>query len=321
MKAPSLSVCLVNWNTRQLLADCLESLFADPASAAWEVLVVDNASSDGSAAMVRRRFPQVRLIVSQENLGFSGGNNLALARTRAPYMLLLNTDTLVEPGALGRLVDFMEARADVGAVGPKLLNADGSLQLSCGIAPSAWTEMLHKLLLHKVFPFFKLGRWNHGQTRAVGWVSGACLLVRRTAVDQVGPLDPGFYMYHEDVEWCLRLNRGGWGVYYCPDSRVTHLGGQSSRQNFAKMLVVSQQSLFYLYSKHFGRGSALALRWLTVLEMGLRAAVWSALLACRPRRRGEARQRLGAYAEILRRTLTDRSYWAPSEHAGSAGSQ
>lgn len=318
MTLPRLSICIVSWNTRQLLLECLDSVFADPQASTWEVIVVDNGSGDGSPEAVRQGFPQVDLVESGENLGFSGGNNLAIARARAPYLLLLNSDTRVEVGALGALVDFAESRPEVGAAGPKLLNADGSLQLSCGIAPSLRTEIVHKLLLHKVFPMFKLGRWNHSQVRPVGWVSGACILVRRQALDQVGALDPGFYMFHEDVEWCLRFNRGGWGVYYFPCSHVVHLGGQSTRQDFRRMLVVSQRSLFHLFKKHFGRGRLQVLRVLTLVEMALRALIWTGQ-ALRPARRHEARERLGAYGEIARRTLTERSYWSPPDDAASAG--
>jgi len=308
---PRLSICVLNWNTRELLRECLRAICEDPEAGQWEVLVVDNASTDGSPQMVERCFPQVHLLVNRENLGFSRGNNLALERARGGYLLLLNSDTRVEPGALGRLVEFMEERQEAGAVGPMLLNADSSVQLSCGTAPGLWAEFLHKLLLHKLFPFFKLGRWNHGSIRQVGWVSGACLLIRRQALEEVGPLDSSIYMCYEDLEWCLRLRRGGWQIFYYPFSRVVHLGGQSIRKNFAEMLVVSQQSLFYLFQKHFGRGRLWALRLLTLVEMLLRMALWSALLALSPARRAEGRQRLRAYREILVRTLAERSYWAP----------
>lgn len=308
---PRLSICILSWNTRQLLDDCLRAIYADPESGQWEVLVVDNASTDGSPEQVRRCFPQARLLVSRENLGFSRGNNLALEQARGEYLLLLNSDTRVEPGALGRLVHFAAGRQEAGAVGPMLLNADGSLQLSCGIAPSLWTEFLHKLLLHKLFPVFKLGGWNHGAIRPVGWVSGACLLIRRQALDEVGPLDSSIYMCYEDLEWCLRLRRGGWQIFYYPFSRVVHLGGQSIRKNLREMLVVSQQSLFYLFQKHFGRGRLQALRLLTLVEMLLRMALWSALFALSGPRREEGRQRLRAYREILVRSLMERAYWAP----------
>ncbi|MGB1718761.1 MAG: glycosyltransferase, partial [Candidatus Latescibacterota bacterium] len=138
MSAPHLSICIVNWNTRDLLKDCLESIYSDPESALWEVIVVDNASSDESAAMVQAHFPAALLVSLNANEGFVGANNIAMGRARAPYWLLLNSDTRVEQGALSQLVAFMEETPEAGAVGSKLLNDDGSLQLSCGIAPTFW---------------------------------------------------------------------------------------------------------------------------------------------------------------------------------------
>ena len=308
---PLLSICIVSWNTRQLLKDCLESIYADPQSPAWEVIVVDNASTDDSAAMVESCFPQVELIASPGNRGFAGGNNLAMERARGRYLLLLNSDTQVEPGALTGLVDFMEAHPQAGAAGPKLVHADGALQLSCGRLPNLTSELINKLLLHKLFPYFKLGRWDHAEIRAVGWVTGACLLVRREVVEQVGRLDTRIFMFYEDLEWCMRIRKAGWKIFYYPFSQVLHLGGQSTRQNLGSMLVVSQQSLFYLFQKHFGPGHLHLLRLLTVVEMVLRATLWMFLTLLSPRHRSEGWQRLGAYRKILFKTCAKRSYWAP----------
>ncbi|MGY8822537.1 MAG: glycosyltransferase family 2 protein [Candidatus Latescibacterota bacterium] len=303
MNEPRLSICIVNWNTRDLLKDCLQSIYADSESEQWEVIVVDNASVDDSVEMVRVSFPLVRLFACEENKGFVGGNNLALQEARGRYWLLLNSDTQVECGSLGILLDFMDATPEAGVIGPKLLNADRSLQLSCGIVPTFYSEMANKLLLHKLFPFFKLGGWDHAQIREVGWVTGACLLVRRTAADQVGLLDPAIFMFYEDLEWCLRIRKGGWKVFYHAFSRVLHLGGQSTRQNFGQMLVISHQSLFYWYRKYFSGLEVVILRLLTPVEMLLRSLVWGLLYCSRPSRRDEARQRLWAYREIVARVL------------------
>ncbi|MFH1567348.1 MAG: glycosyltransferase family 2 protein [Gemmatimonadota bacterium] len=308
---PRLSICILSWNTRDLLRDCLQSVGADPEGGGWEVIVVDNGSVDGSPEMVREAFPRVRLIVNPCNLGFSGGNNAGLAQAGGDYLLLLNSDTRVAPGTLPRLVDYLEAHPGTGVVGPRLVNPDGSLQLSCGRPPGLGAEIVHKLLLHRVFPFFRFGRWNHAATRSVGWVTGACLMARRAAVDQVGLLDDGIYMCFEDLDWCLRFRQAGWDVVYHPVGSVVHLEGQSIRQNLEEMLVVSQRSLFYLFQKHFGRRHLAALRALTVVEMVLRSVLWSGLYATSPARRAEAAQRLAAYRRILARTIADRRYWAP----------
>ena len=299
MSGSHLSICIVNWNTRDLLKDCLESIYSDPESALWEVIVVDNASNDDSTAMVEAHFPAALLVSLSANEGFVGANNIAMGMAQAPYWLLLNSDTRVEQGALGKLVAFMEETPEAGAIGAKLLNDDGSLQLSCGIAPTFWSEMANKILLHKLFPIFKLGMWDHAQIREVGWVTGACLLVRRETAAMVGLLDPAIFMFYEDLEWCLRIRKRGWKVFYHAFGRVVHLGGQSTRQNFGEMLFVSHQSLFYWYEKHFSVFQVGLLRLLTPVEMLLRSLLWSAIYCAYPRRRGEAGQRLRAYRKIV----------------------
>ena len=316
MSELSLSILIVNWNTKDLLKNCLSSIYDDPDSARWDVVVVDNYSDDGSLAMLEREFPQVVAVASGENTGFVRGNYLALERARGSHLLLLNTDTEVERGALGLLLEFMSAHPEAGAVGPKLLNRDGSLQLSCGIAPSLATEITNKMLLHNLLPFFKLGRWDHSEIREVGWVTGACLLMRREVVAELGFLDSELHMFYEDLEWCLRIGRSGWKIYYHPSSRVLHLGGQSTRQNIAEMLVISQRSLYYLFEKHHGRTQLHILRLFTLIEMALRTLTWCLFYAFSPTRRPEGRQRLRAYREISIKTLSRKSYWAPAR-AGS----
>jgi hypothetical protein len=275
--------------------------------------VVDNASADGSADMVAEVFADVHLLRSPDNLGFSGGNNLALSKATGRYLLILNSDTRVESGALGAMVDYADAHPDVGAVGPRLEDAEGRLELSCGRCPGITAEIVHKLLLHRVFPFYRFGRWHHRNSRDVGWVTGACLMVRHEATRTAGLLDDGMFMCHEDVDWCLRLRRTGWRVVYLPHSRVIHLEGQSIRKRMTEMLVVSQQSQFYLFQKHFGGAHLQLLRLLTTVEMGLRSMLWACFWLLRPTSRPQAGERLAAYRRILIRTLTDRTFWAPRD--------
>ncbi|MBT6149393.1 MAG: glycosyltransferase family 2 protein [Gemmatimonadetes bacterium] len=309
---PTLSICILSWNTRQLLADCLNSIYADADAVSWQVIVVDNDSQDDSADRVAADFPQVELIRSEHNLGFAGGNNLALTRATAPVFLLLNSDTRVHAGALGRMLETLGTDERIGAVGPWLENGEGALELSCGRDPGLGAEIVHKLLLHRVFPYFKFGRWDHRERRNVGWVTGACFMVRRAAVEQVGGLDDRIFMCFEDLEWCMRLRAAGWQIVYEPAGTVIHLEGRSISQRFGEMLVVSQQSLFYLFDKHFGPLRLHTLRLLTLIEMVLRSSLWSLVWIFRPGSRVESRQRLGAYCTIFRRTLTDRTYWSPA---------
>ena len=308
----TVSIIVVNHNTCDLLRDCLRSIRTEGAELSAQVIAVDNDSADGSAAMVRAEFPDVHLIENPSNLGFSKANNAGLRASSSPYVLLLNSDARLCPGALRTMVSFMETRPDVGILGPRLLNADGSLQLSCGIPPTIWTEVCNKLLLHIPFPFFKMGNWAHDQLREVGWVSGACLLARRTMLDRIGLLDEGMFMYYEDLDLCFRAGRAGWKVCYVPDAQVIHLGGATSRRAFGPMLIASGRSSFYFFRKHYGDGAVRLLRLITLPEMALRSALWGTLALFSRRQRAEARERLCAYRTILWRTLTDRSYWRPA---------
>lgn len=305
----TVSVIILNHNTRDLLVACLKSVQAEQAGLSVDAVVVDNGSSDGSAEMVLEEFQGVRLVRHAVNTGFAGGNNSGIRETSSPYVLLLNSDARLEPGALKAMVGFVEEHPDVGIVGPQLRNGDGSLQLSCGIPPTVWTETCNKLLLHVPFPFFKMGNWAHDTIREVGWVSGACLLARAAMLNRIGLLDEGMFMYYEDLDLCLRARRAGWRVCYLPSARVVHLGGGTSRGVFGPMLVASGSSSFYFYRKHYGVGAVRFLRLITLPEMAIRSLLWCALGLVWPGRRPEAIERIRAYRTILWRTLTDRSYW------------
>ena len=315
---PELSICVVNWNAGDVLRDCLQAIYEDERSASWELFVVDNASTDSSPDMVRNEFPQVELLEPGENLGFSRANNLALGQATGDLLLLLNPDTRPGPGALGELVDFMRARPAIGIAGPRLVRPDGRLELSCGRIPTPLGEIGRKLLLHRVFPFFRFVGWDHRTTRSVGWVTGACLMIRRETAEQTGYLDPQIFMCLEDVDWCMRAHQSGWEVAFFPGSEVVHIGGHSIRANFTEMLVVSQQSQLYLFHKHFGSFHLHVLRLFTVVEMLLRSVLWS-FMGAWPGRRREGKQRLRAYFRILQKTLLQRSYYRPSESDTPSG--
>ena len=180
------------------------------------------------------------------------------------------------------------------------------------------SEIGRKLLLHRVFPFFRFADWDHRTRRSVGWVTGACLMIRRATCAQAGYLDSRIFMCLEDVDWCMRVRQAGWDVVYFPESEVVHIGGSSIRANFTQMLVISQQSLFYLFFKHFGQSHVHVLRFFTLIEMGLRTALWS-VFSVLPGRRREARQRLLAYILILRKTIVERSYYHPHQEKGISG--
>lgn len=276
-----LSIALVNWNTRDLLDQCLASIYESADGAGYEVIVVDNASGDHSAETVAQKYPDVRLIRNRVNLGFAAGCNIAFKHSTGRYFLLLNTDTLVLDGALGAMVAFMDDHPDAGAVGCKLLNPDGTLQRSCSRFPSLITELFDALYLSKLFPrsrlfgCYSMSYWGFDETSEVDFAGGSCLMVRRDAVEEVGLLDEGYFMYTEEADWCYRLWQRGWRVYYFPDAQVIHLGGQSAGKLGSDILLHLYMSRHRFVEKHRGSAAAATLRAIIALGALCRLAAYS----------------------------------------------
>ncbi len=285
-----LSILIVSWNTRELLGQCLASVFAHPPAGPCEVLVVDNGSRDGSAALVRERFPQVKLVEARANLGFARANNLGLSLARGRYLLLLNSDTLVLPGTLDRLIACADRHPEAGVLGGRLLNADGSLQASWARFPTLWSELLGRNVRARC----PLGRpAGQAQVYDVDWVGGACMLVRPQAVAQVGALDEDFFMYSEETDWCYRMRRHGWRVHYLADGPVVHLGGGSASRADGMQLTRLYEGKLRFFRKHYGPRQAQLLRVGLVAVKGFGLAPRAALRLLRgsaPARQGLAAQ-------------------------------
>lgn len=251
-----LSITICSWNTLSDLRACLQSLREAKDEANFEVVVVDNASKDGSPDMVEREFPEFRLLRQSVNLGFTGGHNLALAERRGHHAALLNSDTVVHPGAIRRITEYMEAHPEVGIVGPMLHNPDGTLQFSCRRFPNPVAAAFRNTILGRLFPNNRFTReylmqdWTHDQPREVDWVSGAALFLRKEVIDTVGVLDNTLFMYCEDVDICKRTWKAGFKVMYVPDAVITHAIGRSSDQVANKMIVRFHRSMFRYYRKH-----------------------------------------------------------------------
>jgi GT2 family glycosyltransferase len=263
-RAIKLSIIIVNWNTCEMLASCLQSVqeslarFPLAAGAAAEILVVDNASRDGSAAMLQARFPDVRLIHNRFNVGFACANNKAIVQSQGEYILLLNPDTVVHDDGLAQLVQFLDAHPQAGVAGSRLLNPDGSLQVSCAPFPTLSRELWRMLHLDRLSAYgvCAMHRWSLEQPRQVDAVQGASLLVRRALLDQVGLLDEEYFMYTEEIDLCYRIHRAGWQIYWVPASRVTHYGGQSTRLVASDMFLHLYLSKVQYVRKHHGAASA-----------------------------------------------------------------
>jgi GT2 family glycosyltransferase len=238
-----LSIVIVSWNTADLLLQCLASIYEHAPQIDFETFVVDNASTDGSGEAVRARYPQVTLIANPGNVGFSRANNQAIRASSGRYVLLLNPDTKVLPGALETLTTYMDAHPQTGGLGARILNPDGTLQESCYPAPTLPRELWRLLHLDVLWPYgvYRMAAWDTHTPRHVEAVLGACLLVRRAAFDQVGLLDEDYFFTAEEIDLCTRLRRAGWQVEWTPDAQVIHYGGQSSRQ-------VAEKSFLHLYA-------------------------------------------------------------------------
>jgi GT2 family glycosyltransferase len=247
--AAELSIIIVNWNGGELLRSCLKSVAQAPPSVSYDIVVVDNASSDASVAWLRSAevatlLPgiEVHVIENADNAGFARANNQGFAYTRAPLLFLLNPDTEVKPGAIDTLIACLNSDGGVGACGPRLLNTDGSPQHSVWRNPPTASEILITGLgLWRLIPRGLRGRlllgghWDHATRRDVPILFGAAILARREMIDEVGGLDERFHMYGEDNEWCLRITRGGWRLIFEPAAAVTHHGGQFSLQRWSSM--------------------------------------------------------------------------------------
>ncbi|MBI5302402.1 MAG: glycosyltransferase family 2 protein [Chloroflexi bacterium] len=276
-----LSIIIVSWNTRALLADCLASVEATAGDLALDVWVVDNASHDGSVAMLRAHFPQVNFVENRANIGFAAANNQAIPLTTSPFVLLLNSDTVVQPGALAEIVAFMRATPRAGIVGANIVNADGSPQRCFGKFPTLLSESIYAWGLDARFPVDRHAALN-GRAVATDWVLGAALTARRDALDQAGALDPAYFMYSEEVDLCYRVKRAGWDNYALPTARVVHLGGESTKQVAAPMKAELFRSKVRYFRKHHG---ALAAR---ALDLIFSASILSRRIVARARGRAEA---------------------------------
>ena len=258
-----LSIIVLNWNTRQMLVDCLSSVQTTVANLAYEVIVVDNGSTDGSQVMLRQRFPGAHLIQNDKNVGFARANNQAMTASQGRYVLLFNSDAIATPGAVQSLLDLARAQPRAGIVGAQLVNRDGSFQASHTSFPTLWQEFLMLTGLGRLL----YGQWypSHGPEeekgpQTVDYVEGACLLARREAFEDVGGLDESYFMYAEEVDWCHTMRERGWQVWYQPEAKVIHLGGGSSRNRRPQREADLYRSRVQFFRKHYGDRAARLLK-------------------------------------------------------------
>lgn len=261
-----LSIVIVNYNTEKLLQGCLQSVYAGANGTPFDIWVVDNHSRDCSAEMVRSQFPGVRLVENESNLGFSRANNLAISQSDSEYILLLNPDTLIIDDSIEKMVKFMDANPKVGIAGCKVLNTDRTLQLACRRSIPTPKVAFYRLTgLSRLFPKhpalakYNLTYFSPEETHEVDAVSGAFLMIRRKAIEDIGLLDERFFMYGEELDWCLRAKRAGWSVMYHPEAEIIHYKGESTKTNSRKAALEFYRAMYLFHKKHFAKDYSAAM--------------------------------------------------------------
>jgi GT2 family glycosyltransferase len=294
--APDMSIVLVCWNNKDYLKPCLESLYESGLKSSFEVVVTDNGSTDGSQAILADYFPDVKIIQNDQNVGLGKASNQGIEVTTGRYVLLLNNDTLVNANALDSLVDFLDEHPEAGAVGGKLLNPDGSFQSGYAEFSTLMEEFLITThigeLLWDGFP----SHGNADQVREVGWLSSACLLLRRSALDEIGLLDESYFIYGDESDLQYRLHQSNWKVYYLPISEIIHFGGRSMDRWSRRKMVYRGKMLFY--KKNYGAMSTFGLRMLFGVFSAFKNLYWLLAYAL-PAKRERAKLELDSNMQVI----------------------
>jgi GT2 family glycosyltransferase len=277
------SIIVVAWNVRELLCNCLKSVYEETRDISFEIIYVDNNSEDGSVEMVKKEFPEVRIIVNDENKGFIKANNQGIEISQGRYVLLLNSDTLILDNAIAKAVRFSDEHPEAAVIGCRVLNPDKTLQRTCFMFPSALNMFLSATYLYKLFPrnrFF--GRehmtwWDYSDDREVEAICGCFSLVRKGAIEQIGLMDENYFVYGDDPDWCYRFRRNGWKIMFSPNAEIIHYGGQTTKQmtrEFKLQLYGSKLIFVKLHRKKLVFQFA---RLLTALFFFLRVPYWLAV--------------------------------------------
>jgi GT2 family glycosyltransferase len=285
------SIVVVSWNAKRFLQECLQSMRAEIDPARTEIILVDNASNDGSWEMVQECFPEVKSIRNPVNVGFARASNLGMRQSEGRYVCLVNSDVKLLNGCLDRLGNYLDQNPRVGMVGPQIVGSDGQVQRSYMGFPTLWNTLCAALALPSIFPRSALvGGWmlNHRSfdcAQTIDVLNGMFVMVRREALADVGMLDEGFFMYAEDMDWCRRFWSAGWEIAFCPDARAIHYGGASSANAPVRFYVEMNRSFLRYFTKHHGWLGRQAIRGIIALHQVLRVAGNASLYILRPTRR------------------------------------
>ena len=244
-----ISIIIPSFNTKEILHNCLKSILENTKEISYEIIVIDNNSQDGSAEMVEKHFPLVKLIKNQENLGFAKANNQGIKIAKGKYFLFLNSDTVIKDKAIEKMVNFIENHKEIDAIGPKLLNSDKTIQPSAGFFPNPLVVFVMLFLEHYFGGRFV--RTSYSQLKQVDWVMGAALMMKKEIVDKIGGFDEKIFMYYDEVDYCYRIRKSGYSIYYYPEAEIIHLWQKSSQSGREGPILANFIGLKYFYKKHY----------------------------------------------------------------------
>ncbi|MHC4543146.1 MAG: glycosyltransferase family 2 protein [Planctomycetota bacterium] len=283
------SIVIVGWNTREMLRNCVTSVYAQTSNVQFEVIVIDNASLDGSVEMIRSEFPDVILVANDTNRGFAAASNQGIIQAKGRYILLLNSDTVICDAAIEKTIAYADDHTDVAVVGCQVYGKQEIPQITCFRFPSVLNLSLETFALSRIFKknrFF--GRehmrwWLRDTERQVDVVAGVFMLIRREAVDKVGLMDEEYFFLYEETDWCYRFSKAGWKIMFWPGAKIIHVGGgkQSRKQANLKMMVQSQKSMLIFFKKHYNLIAYLLARLLLAFRCGYRCVAWGFLTLSR----------------------------------------
>ena len=301
-----ISVIIVNWNTKILLLDCVESLYRTTLDSSMEIIVVDNASSDGSVDSLQKRFSQVKVIENPDNFGFAKANNIGINKASGRYICLVNSDVIALGGVLDKMRIYMENRPAIGALAPKTYFGDMQIQKNCREYPTLRNIFCQEFLLNTLFPTIACFRgrdmtwFDHNSVMEIEVLSGCFLMVRREVIDQVGLLDEQFFFYSEDVDWCKRIHDAGWKLVHYPMAEAMHLGHGSSSNDSSRYDVAMVRANWQYWRKHKNSAECI-LFWLIKFTGTLARAIgWFAVLLFNPGNRRHTKVKADGYRKMLK---------------------
>ncbi len=295
-----MSIVMVCWNNLDYLDPCLESLYESNLESSFDVIVVDNGSTDGSQQMLREKYPDVKIIQNEGNVGLGKASNQGIEATSGEFILLFNNDTIVNKYALDSMVNLMREKPDAGAVGIKLLNGDGSFQSGYGGFSNLWEEFLIAIQVgERIWPGYPL-QGDSETIQQVGWMSSACLLVRRETLNQIGLLDEYYFIYGDETDIQYRMKNAGWKAYYIPDASIIHFGGRSMNRWKRRRMVYRGKMLFY--KKNYGVMRTTILRIMLAVLTFVKLLIW-AVLWLLPNRRERAKLELASNLDVIKLCL------------------